>query len=50
MQTIQIEAEGHYCLNPACGADSDHLSVSLSIEDNAITVACFECRFVGTET
>lgn len=49
MQTIQIEAKDHYCLNPECGADSDHISVSLSVEDSSVTVTCFSCRFVGKE-
>lgn len=46
MQRIQIEAEGHHCPNPECGADSDHLTVSLD-ENGIIWVGCYECSFMG---
>jgi Zn ribbon nucleic-acid-binding protein len=47
MQAIQIQAEGHYCLNPECGADSDHLAVWE--QDGVIHVGCYVCEFHGTE-
>lgn len=48
MQAIQIEAEGHYCLNPECGADSEHIAVALT--ENGTEVGCYVCGFLGTES
>jgi Zn ribbon nucleic-acid-binding protein len=46
---MQVATEGHYCLNPECGADSDHLAVWTD-EAGTIHVGCYVCDHHGTES
>jgi hypothetical protein len=47
MTITDLPSEGHYCLNPECGADDDHVDVTRDEETGRVRVWCHKCRFVG---
>lgn len=45
---MQVATEGHYCLNPECGADDEHIAVWIA--GGVTHVGCYVCDHHGSES